>query len=143
MEEILPGLLSELAMERHAGPYPATPHAVAPDAKWLNELRALVRASDAGMPVSVVQVAPVTLALMAGAKKLADTLLETYKEGVTARLPTPWLSAMKSSVAALDTFCDLELFAPEVARVKREIAGPGDVRRGIRIAASRDTQRRG
>jgi hypothetical protein len=89
----------------------------------VERLRALVRASDAGMPVLVVQVAPVTLALMADAKKLADTMLETYKEGVTYRLPTPWLSAMKSSVAALDTFCDLELFAPEVARVKSEIAG--------------------
>lgn len=36
VEEVLRILLRELSLQRHAGPYPAQPHDVAPDMKWLH-----------------------------------------------------------------------------------------------------------
>lgn len=34
---------------------------------------------------------------------------------------TRGLSAMKSSIGTLDSFCDLELFSPEAQRIKRDL----------------------
>lgn len=121
VEEVLRTLMWELSLERGSGPYPAQKRNIPPDRKWLEQLRELARAEASGMATETATVARVVRVLMEQCKEVSNTLFATYLDGVSARLPVPLLSALKSAVGVLDCFSNLELLELELARLKREV----------------------
>jgi hypothetical protein len=133
--ETLQGLASELCRERHHGVLFASPITIAPDSQWVKRLDEL----EGGNP-RIQDVMTLLRDLYPPASKLLDECQQFLEEGCARNLPLPLLSAVKTTIAFLDSFVSGAPIEQEVARLRNECQTVGKVAQMLDLpAASRLT----